>query len=184
MLGAAILRPQTFDEAEADSSATRQAILVVVLMAFATGLGLDNMRFEGSHIFGVGIALIASGVLVYLLWLFDGRYSIEDVEPVEPELDWGQWVRVVSYAQSPGLFKALGQFATSEFWVYGVFILVSVWQLLAVMVAVRHPLAFAEIWTTKLIVIFAVVISYVFGFIGYIVIWVVLPMHDSDWFGM
>ena len=39
MIGAAKLRPETYEEVEADSSATLQAMSVVVLVALATGIG-------------------------------------------------------------------------------------------------------------------------------------------------
>ena len=39
MIGAARLRPEVYEEVEADTSATRQALLVVVIVAIATGIG-------------------------------------------------------------------------------------------------------------------------------------------------
>ena len=39
MIGAAKLRKETFEEVEEDSSATIQAMLVVVIVAVATGIG-------------------------------------------------------------------------------------------------------------------------------------------------
>ena len=39
MIGAALLRAQTFKEVEEDSNATGQAILVVLIVSIATGIG-------------------------------------------------------------------------------------------------------------------------------------------------
>ncbi|GIS95282.1 MAG: hypothetical protein CM1200mP22_25190 [Dehalococcoidia bacterium] len=40
MIGASKLDPAVYEEVEADSSATRQAMAVVVLVALATGIGM------------------------------------------------------------------------------------------------------------------------------------------------
>lgn len=63
MLGAARLRAETYEEVEADKSATRQAISVVVLVALATGIG----NLGSGSIIGlvVGIAVAIAG---WALW--------------------------------------------------------------------------------------------------------------------
>ena len=57
------MRARTFEEVEADSSATRQALLVVVLVALATGVG--SLDVGGVAIGLVGWALWAG--ITYLI---------------------------------------------------------------------------------------------------------------------
>ena len=48
MIGAARLKSEIYEEVEADKSATRQAMLVVVIVALATGIGnLGSGDFVG-----------------------------------------------------------------------------------------------------------------------------------------
>jgi hypothetical protein len=64
MIRAAKIEPDVFDEVEHDRSATRQAALVVLLVAAATGVGLG----EGAFQFVVG-GLLALGAWVLWAWL-------------------------------------------------------------------------------------------------------------------
>ena len=59
MIGAARLRSQIYEEVEADTSATLQAMLVVVLVALATGIG--NLGSGGIITLLVGIAVSLVG---------------------------------------------------------------------------------------------------------------------------
>ena len=42
MLGATLLDPKAFEEVEADQSATKQALIIVVLASLATSIGSPN----------------------------------------------------------------------------------------------------------------------------------------------
>ena len=48
MIGAAMLRPQTFEEVEHDPATTIQAAMVVVIVAIATGIGRLGSGVEGT----------------------------------------------------------------------------------------------------------------------------------------
>ena len=65
MIGAAKLQVETFTEVEHDTSATKQAMVVVVLVALATGIG--SLGSGGIVGFVVGVAL---GIGGWALWAF------------------------------------------------------------------------------------------------------------------
>ena len=63
MIGAAKLDIATYEEVEADTSATRQAMVVVVLVALATGIG----TFGSGGPVGLVVGIIA-GIGLWALW--------------------------------------------------------------------------------------------------------------------
>ena len=62
MIGAALLRPQTYEEVEHDPAATMQAAIVVVIVALATGIGSISL---GVTALIVGIVM---GIVQWALW--------------------------------------------------------------------------------------------------------------------
>ncbi len=57
MIGAAMLRTGTYEEVEADTSATKQAMLVVVLVSLASGIGNVGVGGVPARVFGLLAAL-------------------------------------------------------------------------------------------------------------------------------
>ena len=53
MIGAAMLRTGTYEEVEADTSATKQAMLVVVLVSLASGIGNVGVGGVPALVFGL-----------------------------------------------------------------------------------------------------------------------------------
>ena len=64
MIGAALLRPHTFEEIEHDSAATMQAAIVVVIVAVATGIGAISLGITAL------IMGIVGGIVQWALWAF------------------------------------------------------------------------------------------------------------------
>ncbi|MCH7625849.1 MAG: hypothetical protein IIC83_07990, partial [Chloroflexi bacterium] len=62
MIGAALLRSQTYEEVEHDPAATMQAFIVVVIVAVAIGLGSFSL---GITAFILGIV---GGIVQWALW--------------------------------------------------------------------------------------------------------------------
>ena len=107
----ATLRQSTFEEVEADESATRQATWVVFIMALATGLGFFGppesvtvSRWYGLY-FGI---LFGSGSWASLLAIAWGAPRFLEGGDKLREPEWGKLVRSTGYAQSPGVLKVLG----------------------------------------------------------------------------
>ena len=139
MIGAAKLDTAIFEEVEHDKSATKQAMLVVVLVALATGIG--SLGTGGLAGLAVGIAL---GIVGWAVWAWI-TYLIGTTifKTTETEANWGQLARTLAFAQSPGVLKVFGFIP-----VIGplVFAIASIWQLVAMVIAIRQALDYTSTW--------------------------------------
>ncbi len=133
MIGAATLDVHTYEEVEADTKATTQAMGVVVLSSIAQGIaGLT----QGG---GMGFVAGAVGALIgWFIWAFLVYIIGTKVLP-EPQTrsDLGELLRTTGFSASPGLLRVLGVIPLLG----GVVMLaVSVWMLIAMIIAVRQAL--------------------------------------------
>jgi hypothetical protein len=133
MLGAALLHADTYEEVEADQSATGQAFAVVLMASVAAGIGtLDN---HGPR----GILWIALwGVLLWWVWAWITYMIGTRLLPApETEADHGQLLRTIGFSSAPGLLHVFGLIPS-----FGapVFAAVLLWMLVAMVVAVRQSL--------------------------------------------
>ena len=139
MIGAAKLDSATFEEVEADSSATRQAMLVVVIVAVATGIGLLGTGGISGLIFGIIV-----GVAGWAAWAWITFYIGTKLLPTTAtDADWGQLARTLGFAQSPGIFKVVGFIPVVGVIVFG---LAAIWQLVAMIIAIRQALDYTSTW--------------------------------------
>ena len=131
MMGAARLDVATYEEVEADESATGQAALVVAIVALAQGIGASGE--------GVG-GIIAGVVMAFLAWLvWSGiTYLIGD-KLLGGTATWGELLRTLGFAQSPGVLAVLG---IIPFLGPIVRIVVAIWVLVAGIIAIRQALDF------------------------------------------
>ncbi|HEY6222048.1 MAG TPA: hypothetical protein VIX13_05880 [Candidatus Eisenbacteria bacterium] len=132
MVGAAKLDVATYEEVEADSTATIQAMGVVLLSAAAAGIG--DIGHGGRGIIGsTAIALIGWVAWAFLTWLIGTKFLAEP----ETKADVGQLLRTIGFAATPGLFRVFG-------WIPILGNLIEVaamlWMLVAMVVAVRQAL--------------------------------------------
>ncbi len=132
MRGAAFLEIATYEEVEHDESLTRQAALVVVIVAIARGIGGLN---EGTQGIFVGIVLALLG---WLLWA-GITYLIGD-KLLGGTATWGELLRTLGYAQSPGVLLVIGFVP-----LFGslVALIVPFWLLVTGIVAIRQALDFS-----------------------------------------
>ena len=133
MIGAAKLDAATYEEVEADATATPQAMLVVVLASVAAGFGV--LRVVG--IGGLLMAALAS-LLGWYVWAFITYFVGTRLLPgPKTQADVGQLLRTIGFSAAPGLIRVLGI-------VPGLYILVSfvasLWMLVTMVVAVRQAL--------------------------------------------
>ena len=132
MIAAAKLDIHLYEEVEADADATSQAALVVGLVAVASAIGGAGSGAPG--FFG---GLIAA-FLGWLVW--SGiTYLIGD-KLLGGTATWGELLRTIGFAQSPGVFYLLAAIP-----VLGglVRLAVLVWLLVAGIVAIRQALDFS-----------------------------------------
>ena len=153
-----------FEEVEADTSATRQALLVVAIVALATGIAsLATTGLSGLFV-GVAIAIAGWAIWAWLLYFIGTKI----LPSHETHADWGQLARTVGFAQSPGVFRVLGVLPV----VGGIiFLVVSVWMLVAMVIAVRQALDYTSTWRAIGVVLlsfipYAVLMSAAFAFLG------------------
>ncbi len=129
MVGAAKLDPATYEEVEADGTATVQAAGVVALVALARGIGgLD----DGAP--GLVLGIVAS-ILGWLAWA-GVTYLIGD-KLLGGTATWGELLRTLGFAQTPGLFGVLAAIPLLG-WLVGLG--VALWVLVAGIVAIRQAL--------------------------------------------
>ena len=133
MIGAASLDVSTYEEVEADTTATTQAMGVVVLSSLAQGIGFVT---QGG---GVGFIVGAIGALIgWIIWAFL-VYLIGTKLLPEPQTrsDLGELLRTTGFAAAPGLLRVLGVIP-----LLGGLIMpaVTIWMLIAMVIAVRQAL--------------------------------------------
>ena len=131
MIGAATLSVDTFEEVEADDTATGQAAVVVAMVAVATAIGTSGQ--------GLGAALLSplAALLGWVVWagvtLFIGTKLFGGTA------DWGEMLRTLGFASAPGILLLLVALP-----LIGpiVNLVVPLWMLLAGIVAIRQALDF------------------------------------------
>ncbi len=104
MMGAARLNVATFEDVESDKGATIQAMIVVILVSIAGGIG----GILTSGIMGLVFGILG-GLFQWALWaLVTFLIGTTILKTPETQADWGQLARTTGFAQTPGLFKVFG----------------------------------------------------------------------------
>ncbi len=155
MLGAARLDVNIYEEVEADQSATMQAFMVVAMVAVASGVGLLSVQGVSGLIVGV-----IFGVVGWALWaLITMWIGTTLLRTPETEANWGQLLRTLGFAQSPGILRVFGFIP-----VVGpvIFAVTSIWLLVTMVIAVRQALDYSS--TLRAIGVVLI------GFIPYVVL--------------
>ena len=139
MIGAARLDPRIYEEVEADTGATLQAMLVVIMVSVATGIGALGAGGIGGLLFGVIFGLAGWAVWALITYLVGTTWF----RTPETHADWGQLARTTGFAQSPGVLRVLGFIP-----VVGpvIVLFVFIWQIAAMAVAVRQALDYRSTW--------------------------------------
>ena len=128
-LGAARLDVATYEEVEADRSATGQAAAVVAVVAVASAIG--SIGDGSTQIVGS----LFSAILGWLIW--SGVTYLVGTRLFGGTADWGELLRVLGFAQAPGVLYVLGIIP-----ILGglVKFAVAIWILVAGIVAIRQAL--------------------------------------------
>ena len=133
MIGAAKLDVAIYEEVEADTTATGQALLVVVLSSLAAGLSFVTLNGIRGVIWGT-----LSAIVGWIIWA-GITYLVGTKMLPEPQTrsDMGELLRTLGFAMSPGILRILGIIPIIGFVVN---LVVLFWLLAAVVVAVRQAL--------------------------------------------
>ena len=130
---AAKLDVNLYEEVEADKGAMSQAMGVVVLSSVAAGVGsIGSMGIKGI-IIGAITALIAWYIWAYITYFIGAKILPEP----QTKADHGELLRTIGFSSSPGLLRILAIIPG----IGGiVFMITSVWMLVAMVIAVRQAL--------------------------------------------
>jgi hypothetical protein len=158
-IGAAKLDAATYEEVEHDPDALGQAVIVVLVVALAAGIGAVSR----AGLSGLVMTALAS-LVGWFLWAGVTYLVGTRLLPgPKTEADLGQLLRTLGFSATPGVFQA---FAIIP--VIGIVIgfAASLWQLAAMVVAVRQALDYES--TGRAILVCVV------GFLIYLAIGIVL----------
>jgi hypothetical protein len=135
LIGAAALDAAIYEEVEDDASALPQAFAIVIASSLAAGVGASGLT-----------TVTVSGILLYsaialVSWAAWALITFEIGARLMPEpqtrVDVGELLRTIGFAATPGLLRILGIMPAVA---WPVFVVTSVWMLLAMIVAVRQAL--------------------------------------------
>ena len=132
MKGAATLDIATYEEVEADTTATGQAAAVVGIVAVASAIGALR---------GGGLSIIGGLVAAFVGWLvWSGVTYLIGAKVFGGTATWGELLRTIGFAQSPGVLLVLGLIPILGWLVRFV---VWIWLLIAGVIAIRQALDFS-----------------------------------------
>jgi hypothetical protein len=137
LLRAALLQADLYEEVEADAGANRQALVVVVLSGAALGVGgIANSGLQG--IFWQ--ALVA--VIGWWVWAYATYFIGTKLLPTAAtEADPGQLLRTIGFSGAPGILRIAMIVPVLAF---PAFVVGTLWELLAMVVAVRQALDYTS----------------------------------------
>jgi len=160
VVGAARLDAKVYEEIEADPSAMGQAMAVVAAAALAAGVGSIGGGATGA------VAAVVGGIVGWFLWAVVTWLIGTKLLP-EPgtSADLGQMLRTIGFSAAPGLLNVLGIIPLLGLLVSFV---AAVWQLVAMVVAVRQALDYRSTGRAVLVCVigwlFYLVVSIGFAF--------------------
>ena len=135
LIGAAALDPAIYEEVESDPGALPQAFAIVIASSLAAGIGargVTDVTIGGILLYSA-IALVSWAAWALITYEIGARLMPEP----QTRVDIGQLLRTIGFASTPGLLRVLGVMPAVAI---PVFVVTSVWMLMAMIVAVRHAL--------------------------------------------
>ena len=134
-----MLKPDVYEEVEADTNATSSAALVVLLVSLAGGVGAFTASGIGGLIAGVIIGIAGWAVWAGITFFIGTRL----LGTPETDANWGQLARTLGFAQAPGV---LWIFVFVPILGWPLYALLPLWVAVAGFIAVRQAL---DIGNTK-----------------------------------
>jgi hypothetical protein len=170
MFGAARLDPATYEEVEADVTATSQAVIVILMSSVATAVGLA--RTAGLDL-ALLVAYATTALAAWLVWsalLY--LIGVHLLPGPETRATVGEVLRTTGFASTPGLLRILGIVPVVG---TGLFVLASVWMLAAMFVAIRQALDYRHVTRALAVCVVGWLLSLLFvaiiGFVFAVPVW-------------
>jgi hypothetical protein len=139
LIGAISLDPPIYEEIEADTRATGQAMLVIILSSVSAGIGAFGWA-SGSWrgvLFITALSLVSWAVWAVLTFVIGTQLLPEP----ETRADVGELLRTIGFAAAPGMLRIFGIVPGAT---VPAFAITAVWMLAAMVVAVRQALDFTS----------------------------------------
>jgi hypothetical protein len=148
------LEPELYEEVEADKGSMGQAMLVVVMVSVAAGIGSIGILGIEGVIVGTILDLIGWFIWALLAYVIGTKLLPEP----QTKSDLGELLRVIGFARSPGIFLILLLIPVA-----GKFIAVvlTIWMFVAMVIAVRQALDYKSTWRAAGVCILGAVIYFV-----------------------
>jgi len=159
MIRAARLDVALYNEVEADTTATNQALMVVVLVAVASGIGLMLSSIIAGRP-GVALGGLIGAVVLELLGWAVWSYVMFFVGTrlFHGTATYGELLRTLGFAYSPGVLLIL-RFIPILGGIIG--LIVAIWRIVAGFIAIREALDLDTGNTIATVIV---------GFIGYLIV--------------
>jgi hypothetical protein len=132
MMGAALLDVKTYEEVEADKTATGQAMTVVILSSVAAGIGAISLGLD-MLLWMTLAALVGWCVWAGLTYVIGTKLLPEP----QTQSDMGELLRTIGFSTAPGVLRVLGFI---PFLGALISFAAGVWMLVAMVIAVRQAL--------------------------------------------
>ena len=127
-----------YEEAEADTSATFQAALVVGLSSLSAGVGAISLGASNFLIAPI-LSLVSWYVWAYLIYIIGAKLFPEP----NTKADHGELLRTIGFSSAPGLIRV---FRFTPDLMSITFIGGGIWMLVAMVIAVRQALDYESTW--------------------------------------
>jgi hypothetical protein len=168
LLGAAALDVDTYEEVEADRTATTQALIVVAASSLATGAGMSGIGTAAGAVTGQIFIWSIAALLGWAAWALlvlqiGGRLLPEP----QTRVDVTELLRTLGFATAPGLLRVFGIFVPAL--ALPLFGLTAVWMIVTMVVAVRQALDYTS--TTRAVAVCLIGWLLAVGFVLAISLW-------------
>ncbi len=148
------LDPELYEEVEHDKSAMWQAMLVVVAVSIAAGIGSIGILGIEGIIVGTVLDLIGWFIWALLTFVIGTKLLPEP----QTRSDLGELLRVIGFARSPGIFLILLLIPVAGKLVA---IVLTVWMFAAMVIAVRQALDYKSTWRSAGVCVLGAVIYFI-----------------------
>ncbi len=154
VIRASRLDPALYEEVEADKGSMRQAILVVVLVSIAAGVGSIGVLGIEGVIVGTILDLIGWFIWALLAYVIGTKLLPEP----GTKSDLGEMLRVIGFARSPGIFLILLFIPVAGWYIA---IVITIWMFVAMVIAVRQALDYESTWRAAGVCLMGAVIYFI-----------------------
>lgn len=138
IIRAAKLDVRLYEEVEADKEAMGQAMGVVVLSSLAAGIGMLPEVGVGAIVLGAISALLGWYIWAYITYFVGTKLLPQPQTKADP----GELLRTIRFSSSPGIVRVFGVIPGVRGFI---FLVASIWMLIAMVVAVKQALDYSSI---------------------------------------